>query len=98
MPELPEVETVRRHLERHLVGRVLLRAWTSGKPLRRPVPRRLTHLVAGRKVTRIRRHGKFLLVDLGDGARLVAHLGMTGQFRFHPEAPAGTTALPPHTH
>jgi len=98
MPELPEVETVRRHLERHLVGRTVARAWSSGKALRRPVPRRLGHLIAGRKVQGVRRHGKFLLLDLADGARIVAHLGMTGQFRFHAVAPASTAALPAHTH
>ncbi len=98
MPELPEVETVRRHLERHIVGRTVRGAWTSGKALRRPIPRRLAALLAGRAIAGVRRHGKFLLVDFADGARLVAHLGMTGQFRFHATAPGPRATLAAHTH
>jgi formamidopyrimidine-DNA glycosylase len=98
MPELPEVETVRRHLERHLVGRTIVRAWTSGKKLRRPIPRTLGPRLAGLAVLGVRRHGKFLLVDFAGGARLVAHLGMTGQFRFHATDPGPPAALPVHTH
>jgi formamidopyrimidine-DNA glycosylase len=84
MPELPEVETVRRHLERHVVGRTIATLVTSGKALRRPLPRGLGARVRGRTIAAVRRHGKFLLLDLDDGASLVAHLGMTGAFLFHP--------------
>jgi len=98
MPELPEVETVRRHLERHLVGRTVTRAWTSGKKLRRPIPRGLGERLAGLAVAGVRRHGKFLLVDFAGGGRLVAHLGMTGQFRFHATDPGAPGELPAHTH
>lgn len=102
MPELPEVETVRRHLERQVVGRTIAAVWLSGKALRRPVPRALGRGAAGRTVTAVRRHGKFLLLDLDDGARLVAHLGMTGAFLFRPAAgtagAARGAARPPHVH
>src|SRR5712671_499470 len=98
MPELPEVETVRRHLERHLVGRTIVHAWTSGKKLRRPIPRSFARRLAGLAVLGVRRHGKFLLMDFAGGARLIAHLGMTGQFRFHATDPGPPAALPVHTH
>src|SRR5512140_2936547 len=98
MPELPEVETVRRHLERNIVGRTIVRAWSSGKRLRRPLPAALARRAAGLAVTGVRRHGKFLLVDFAGGARLVAHLGMTGHFRFHAADPGPPAGLPAHTH
>ena len=96
MPELPEVETVRRALERHVTGRTVRAVWLSGLKLRKPVPAALARRAPGRTVRGVRRHGKFLLVDFDDGARIVAHLGMTGHFRFHAEDPG--PPLPPHTH
>ena len=80
MPELPEVETVRRHLERHVVGRTIATVWTSGKALRRPVPRALVRGALGRTIVGVRRHGKFLILDVDGGARIIGHLGMTGAF------------------
>jgi len=95
MPELPEVETVRRALARHVAGRTVRSVWLSGLALRKPVPRALARRAPGLRVEGIRRHGKFLLFDLTGGARIVAHLGMTGHFAFHPGDPG---ALPDHTH
>ena len=97
MPELPEVETVRRHLERHVVGRTIASVATSGKALRRPVPAAVRTRTRGRTITAVRRHGKFLLVDLDDGTHLVAHLGMTGAFLFRP-AGGDATKPGPHVH
>jgi formamidopyrimidine-DNA glycosylase len=98
MPELPEVETVRRHLERHVRGRTVRAVWLSGLALRRPVPPALARAARGRTIRGVRRHGKFLLFDFDNDARLIAHLGMTGQFRFHAADPGATSALPVHTH
>jgi len=97
MPELPEVETVRRHLERHVVGRTIVSVATSGKALRRPLPRGLAVRVRGRTLCAVGRHGKFLILELDDGSSLVAHLGMTGAFLFRP---AGTDddEAGPHVH
>ena len=84
MPELPEVETVRRALERHVTGRTVRTVWLFGLALRKPVPLVLCRAARpGRTILGVRRHGKFLLVDFDGGARIVAHLGMTGHFRFH---------------
>jgi formamidopyrimidine-DNA glycosylase len=98
MPELPEVETVRRALERHATGRTVRSVWLSGLKLRKAVPAAFARGVRGRTVQGVRRHGKFLLVDLDDGARIVAHLGMTGHFRFHASDPGPPSRLPAHTH
>lgn len=98
MPELPEVETVRRALARHLPGRTMRSVWLSGFKLRKAVPPTLARRARGRTVEGVRRHGKFLLIDFVGGARIVAHLGMSGHFRFHPTDPGSPRKLPPHTH
>jgi formamidopyrimidine-DNA glycosylase len=95
MPELPEVETVRRTLAPAL-GATITGVWTSGKGLhmgRKPPRAKLRRLVE-RDVTALRRLGKFLLVDTDASDTLLVHLGMSGRFRIQP------TAAPraPHTH
>jgi formamidopyrimidine-DNA glycosylase len=77
MPELPEVESVRRQLHPRLAGRVITRAEATPQA-------RFTDVetVAGREVLDVRRRGKYLLAPLDDGRELVMHLGMTGSFRF----------------
>ncbi|MEP7029110.1 MAG: DNA-formamidopyrimidine glycosylase family protein, partial [Candidatus Eisenbacteria bacterium] len=98
MPELPEVETVRRALQQHVIGRRVRSVWLSGLALRKTVPAALVRHAPGRTIEGVRRHGKFLLIDLDGGARLVAHLGMTGHFRFHASDPGPPRGLPAHTH
>lgn len=98
MPELPEVETVRRHLERHVLGRTVSAVWLSGKALRRPVPVGLVREAPGRTIRAVGRHGKFLVLEMDDGARLVGHLGMTGAFLYRPAGPPAAAARPPHVH
>lgn len=80
MPELPEVETVVRDL-RPLVTGLTIRSVRHGpKPLRKQWDAEWDRLVVGQCVTGIRRRGKWIVVELGGGQRLVVHLGMTGQF------------------
>src|SRR5215470_11306203 len=84
MPELPEVETVRRTLA-PAVGGLISSVWTSGMGLhmaRRPPRAKLQKLV-GARITRIRRHGKYLLLDTDRAAAILVHLGMTGRLRIH---------------
>jgi formamidopyrimidine-DNA glycosylase len=81
VPELPEVEVVRRGLERHVVGRTITRAEVlHPRALRRHVagPDDFVGAVAGRTVTGALRRGKYLWLPLGEDA-LLAHLGMSGQ-------------------
>lgn len=79
MPELPEVETVRRGLAPHLVGRRIERLVVREPRLRWPVPRGLPARVQGRTVAALTRRGKYLIATLDSGDRLILHLGMTGR-------------------
>ncbi|MFP5305699.1 MAG: bifunctional DNA-formamidopyrimidine glycosylase/DNA-(apurinic or apyrimidinic site) lyase [Gammaproteobacteria bacterium] len=79
MPELPEVETVRRGLEPHLVGRRVESVQVREPRLRWPVPAQLPQRLAGRRVERIERRGKYLVVALDSGDRVILHLGMSGR-------------------
>ena len=80
MPELPEVEVTRRRIEGLLVGRRISRVLTTGNSyFFLTDPRRLRRRLAGRSVTGLERHGKYLVALLDDGRRLLLHLGMSGQ-------------------
>ena len=95
MPELPEVETVRRGLEAKLAGEVVTRVQRRRADLRAPLPRDLKDRLEGRRLGRIDRRGKYLLFHFDDGAVLIAHLGMSGRFVLG-RAPAPPPA--PHDH
>ncbi len=78
MPELPEVETVRRGLEPHVVGRTIQAVTVRDSRLRWPIPAEFAEFARGRKIRGMARRGKYLIFDLG-GDRLIVHLGMTGR-------------------
>ena len=80
MPELPEVETVRRGLEPVLVGATLTRVRQNRPDLRFPFPDRFVERLEGAVVERIDRRAKYLLAALSTGETWVSHLGMTGRF------------------
>ena len=82
MPELPEVETVRRGLERHLVGQTLVTVTLRRDGLRFPFPGDFASVLQGRAVLGIERRAKYLLIRLTGGRTLLGHLGMTGSFVF----------------
>lgn len=79
MPELPEVETVRRGLEPVLTGRAILRAEVNRPDLRWPLPPDLARRLTGRRVLALRRRAKYILADLDGGETLLVHLGMSGR-------------------
>lgn len=80
MPELPEVEVTRRALVPYLVGRRIRDVVTTKQSyFFLTSPRRLKERLSGRRVVELERHGKYLVGRLDDGARLLLHLGMTGQ-------------------
>lgn len=82
MPELPEVETTRRALERRLHG-VAIRAVAQHRAdLRVPLPAALPGRLAGRRIAALRRRAKYILADLDDGRTLILHLGMSGRLVF----------------
>lgn len=87
MPELPEVETVRRGLEPAMSGQRIMRVEQRRADLRFPLPADFAARLAGRTIVALGRRAKYLLLDLDDGTVLIMHLGMSGSFRV--DGPAG---------
>jgi len=83
MPELPEVETTRRGLLPHVVGRHVRGVVVRNASLRWPVTRGLERKLRDRKIAAIRRRGKYLLFDF-DAGHLLVHLGMSGRLTLVP--------------
>src|ERR1700687_4486524 len=81
MPELPEVETVRRGLEPAMVGARIERVELRRNDIRFPFPPRFRERLTARKVLSLARRAKYLLFELDSGETLIAHLGMSGSFR-----------------
>ncbi len=96
MPELPEVETVRRGLQPVMEDRVILRADVRRPDLRWPLPEHMAERLAGQRVLTLRRRSKYILADLSSAETLIVHLGMSGRIlisgdtlgTFHHEHPA----------
>lgn len=89
MPELPEVETVRRGLAPVLAGRRIEAVELRRPDLRFPFPPDFAMRLEGRTIARLDRRAKYLLARLEDGPILVAHLGMSGSLRLEDEIAAG---------
>lgn len=81
MPELPEVEAVRRRLERAMRGTTIARVLLRRSNLRRPFPEGFASRLERQAIRSLRRRGKYLLLDLSSGDVLLIHLGMSGSFR-----------------
>ena len=79
MPELPEVETVRRGLEPAMAGQIIACVDVRRPDLRWPFPKDMAARLSGQKVLRLRRRAKYILVDLASGETLIIHLGMSGR-------------------
>ena len=91
MPELPEVETVRRGLAPVMEGARFLKVEANRPDLRRPFPKDFVKRLTGKTVTGLGRRAKYLLADLSSGDILMMHLGMSGSFRvFHGGSEKGT--------
>ena len=96
MPELPEVETVRRGLEPVMSGEIIARAEVRRPDLRWPFPPNMAERLSGQRILRLRRRSKYILADLASGETLLIHLGMSGRLliegqptaQFHHEHPA----------
>lgn len=95
MPELPEVETIRRELEKEVVGRKIKTVDTVGKKsIKRQTPAEFVDGLVGAKITGSQRKGKYLLLPLDNGKVLVVHLRMSGQLRRN----AAKDPIEKHTH
>lgn len=87
MPELPEVETVRRGVEPHVLGRTIRAVVVRDRRLRWPVPPQFADWVQGQRIDAVERRGKYLIFRFDSGDRMIVHLGMTGRLLVleHPE-------------
>lgn len=95
MPELPEVETVRRALDLELTGRCIIGVSGSSISMRRPLDvEQLTAVLPGRRLATPRRRGKYLLIDVDPPGTLLNHLGMSGRLTITD----ASAPLLPHTH
>jgi formamidopyrimidine-DNA glycosylase len=97
MPELPEVETIRRQLEPEVTGRTITGAEVLDERWTRPLLRaRVEERLAGRRIEDVGRRGKYLVLTLDDGSALVMHLRMTGNLLLREadaEEPAGRLGM-----
>jgi len=103
MPELPEVETVRRGLAPTLVGARLTHVELRRADLRFAFPEHFVERLVGRRVSALERRAKYLLAELDSGETLVMHLGMSGSFRLEGETAPGAfhferSKAPAHDH
>jgi formamidopyrimidine-DNA glycosylase len=101
MPELPEVEAVRRRLEPAMRGARIDRVLLRRADLRRPFPHGFARRLEGRRIRSVDRRGKYLIVRLDSGESLLMHLGMSGSFRIDrapPRARAGVAPTDRHDH
>jgi len=95
MPELPEVETVRRGLEKRLLGQRVAYAEARRQTLRIPLPEDFAARMTGRRFERLERRGKYILAYLDNRTVLIVHLGMSGRFTL---GDAGALPDGPHDH
>jgi formamidopyrimidine-DNA glycosylase len=89
MPELPEVETVRRGLTPAMEGRRFVKVEVRRGDLRWPLPRGFAQRLRGKTVEGLGRRAKYLLADLSSGDVLLMHLGMSGSFRVGKDSTPG---------
>lgn len=87
MPELPEVETVRRGLAPAMEGHAVERVEIRRPDLRWPFPEHMQERLTGKTVLRLRRRSKYILADLSSGESLLIHLGMSGRMTVSGNAP-----------
>lgn len=90
MPELPEVETVRRGLQPVLEGARIIRVETRRPNLRFPFPEKFAERLDGRTITALGRRAKYLTMHTDGGPALICHLGMTGSFRIEDGSDSAT--------
>ncbi|HAJ48341.1 MAG TPA: DNA-formamidopyrimidine glycosylase, partial [Alphaproteobacteria bacterium] len=106
MPELPEVETVRRGLAPVLEGQRLVRVEARRPDLRFPLPDGFAARLTGRQIGALRRRAKYLIAELDNDERLLMHLGMSGRFsvqgravgQFHHGMPGSEGGFGLHDH
>ncbi len=79
MPELPEVETVRRGLEPAMLGKEIAHVFVARRDLRVPIPEHFEETLCGAQVQSLQRRGKYMLIHLSNAHSIIWHLGMSGR-------------------
>jgi formamidopyrimidine-DNA glycosylase len=90
MPELPEVETVRRGLQPVMEGARIIAVETRRPDLRFPLPAGFVDRLAGRTIGRVGRRAKYLIIEADGAPNLISHLGMSGSFRVEADDESAT--------
>jgi len=98
MPELPEVESLRRILARSIVGRTIVSAAVKEKRLRRTVAPDLASMIAGRTIEGIGRRAKYLMIEMSGDHLMMVHLGMSGSLTHRRADFDGQPFNPRHDH
>lgn len=96
MPELPEVETVRRGLDTHIRGEIIVSVRVANRTLRQPVPKEFEKRILGQKIEAVSRRAKYLVIQLSGDDVLLSHLGMSGCFKVIPETEQYTPVAHDH--
>ena len=81
MPELPEVETVKRGLEEFIINESIKEVYLSKFNLRFPWPKDFVSKIVGKKIISIKRRAKYIIIGLNDNYSIIAHLGMSGSYK-----------------
>jgi formamidopyrimidine-DNA glycosylase len=98
MPELPEIESLRRILARSARGRTIVSAKIGRVALRRRAPQDFAHAIANRRIKRVRRRAKYLIIELSGGGAILVHLGMSGSLTHRREGFCGNDLDSRHDH
>ena len=78
MPELPEVEIVKKTLERNISSKLIKRILVKNRNLRQKLPKKFEKFLTGKKILRVKRFSKYLILHMNDQSFLIVHLGMSG--------------------
>ena len=87
MPELPEVETIAKGLENHIIGKKISYVKTSDKRLRLPLPASIYLTLKGKEILSIKRRARYILINLSDNQVMLVHLGMSGKLIYKNKLP-----------
>ena len=98
MPELPEVETVKRGLEEFIINENIKKVYLSKFSLRFPWPKDFVSKVVGKKIISIKRRAKYIIIGLNDNYSIIAHLGMSGSYKVLKKSEAQDYVILKHDH
>ena len=98
MPELPEVETVKRGLEEFIINESIKKVYLSKFNLRFPWPKNFVSQVVGKKIISIKRRAKYIIIGLSDNYFIIAHLGMSGSYKVFKKSESQDYIILKHDH